>query len=124
MFRNGPGGFPKLKGKAAEIKHLTPAILEIWEAAMNHTDSAHIAVHTCLTASVRLDEILDEHTGFTLPESVANEFLSTAFRYVQHNSLLANYMDLPLFNITMKLHYMLHCARTVSYTHLTLPTKA
>ena len=115
MFKNGPGGFPKLKGKAAEIKHLTPAILEIWQDAMNPADSMHIAVHTCLTASVRLDEILDEHTGFILPASVADEFLSNAVRYVQHNSLLANYLGLPLFNITMKLHYMLHGARNAKF---------
>ena len=115
MFKNGPGGYPKLKGKAAEVKHLTPALLEIWAEAMKRDDTVHIAVHTCLKASVRLDQILEEHTDFTLPEEVANEFVHNAFLYVQHNSLLANAHKLPLFNVTVKLHYMLHGARNAKF---------
>ena len=38
MYKTGPGGYPKLKGKAAEIKNLTPALLAVLNQGCNDRD--------------------------------------------------------------------------------------
>ena len=55
-----PGGYPKLKGKASEVKNLTPALLSVWNAGMNEHDEKHVAVRTALETSIRLDQMLED----------------------------------------------------------------
>ena len=60
MYKSGPGGYPKLKGKASEVKNLTPALLSVWNAGMNEHDEKHVAVRTALETSIRLDQMLED----------------------------------------------------------------
>ena len=110
MYKSGPGGYPKLKGKASEVKNLTPALLSVWKRGWNENDQLHVAVTTALETSLRLDQMLEENTGFVLPTEVADEFFATALQHIQAQIFLKNYAGLQLFNITMKCHYFIHCA--------------
>ena len=67
MYKTGPGGYPKLKGKAAEIRNLTPALLHVWNQGCNEHDPSHVAVRTAF-------QILEENVGFMLPAAVADDF--------------------------------------------------
>ena len=111
MFRSGPGGYPRLKGKAAEIKHLAPALLSVWRSGMDVDDDDHQRVRIALETGVRLDTILDEHTGeWRLSPDAAQEFLQTALTHVQMTCSVANLHGMRLFNITLKTHYLIHAA--------------
>ena len=110
MYKTGPGGYPKLKGKAAEIKNLAPALLALWNEGCNDHDASHVAVRTALETSIKLDRMLEDNTGFILPDAVAADFFDTALMHVQTQNYLKNLHNLQLFNITMKCHYFIHCA--------------
>ena len=83
MYKSGPGGYPKLKGKASEVKNLTPALLSVWQAGCNDHDPMHVAVTSALETSLKLDQMLEENTRFTLPTDVADEHFNTALRHIQ-----------------------------------------
>jgi hypothetical protein len=111
MFRPGAGKYPKLKGKAGEIKHFTPVLLRVWEEGMNVTDPMQVSIKVALESSAGMDAILDDHpTDPALPHAKAVEFLRLAVEHVQVVASLANYNDMFVFNITLKCHYMIHAA--------------
>ena len=74
MFSSGPGGYPKLKGKAAEVRDLAPALLSVWREGMSEEDPMHIAILCALEASCRMEEILRRNKGWKLPPDLAGEF--------------------------------------------------
>ena len=57
----GPGGYPKLKAKAAEVKGLNAALLHVWKAGMQHDDPMQVTVRTLLEASVWMDTTISEY---------------------------------------------------------------
>ena len=70
----------------------------------------HVAGRAALGTSAKLDQILEENAGFTLPTAVANALFNTALLHAQTQNLLRNDENLQLFNITMKCNYFIHCA--------------
>ena len=105
---------PLLKGRAAEICALTPALGHAWRQHSDPSDEHHKAIRLLLKLSATLDRILHEHKEVdALPPSEAERFKQSAFNMLllysqvnQHSS--ANGMR--LFNITIKCHYLLHIA--------------
>eukprot|EP00959_Pyramimonas_sp_CCMP1952_P474014 9502732-Pyramimonas_sp.AAC.1 len=53
--------FPKLKGKAAEIKHLLPALAWVWRYWMDEDDASHRHIELGLRMSARIDAILSDN---------------------------------------------------------------
>lgn len=59
MFQVGVSGYPCLNGKAAEIRWLTPARLDVWKRHMDPTDELHTKILVTLESSNTIDRILD-----------------------------------------------------------------
>ena len=110
MFKPAAGGYPMLRGKAGQIKHVTPILLAIWEEGMGpDPDDLELTVSMALKASRDADFILDDHPNVPrLPPDVAEAFFQHTILYCQLNSKLHNWKELRLFNITQKIHIMVH----------------
>jgi len=62
---------PKLKGKAAEVKHLAHPLHDAWKAYSNPHLEIHQKIEMALRLGCHLDDILDEHSDeFVLPGEV------------------------------------------------------
>ena len=109
----------KLKGKAAEVKHLGPALLHAWSSIMDQECMRHKQIRLALRASVGMDAILDAHPqDIKLPPTAAEEFESCGFTFLACLTALGNHyasVGLKLFNITIKAHYLLHGVLNAKY---------
>ena len=48
--------FPKLKGRAAEVKHLTPALLHAWVNMRDPGNPLHTSIELALQMSLKMDK--------------------------------------------------------------------
>ena len=107
-------GYPKLRGKAAEIRHFGPALLALWTACADPASDLHQRIKLMLKLNVRLESILTEHPDeFALPGPAANEFEGVAFAMAQLQTAIAEHFlgqGQQLYDITSKTHMVLHCA--------------
>ena len=111
MFAYSDSGYPKLKGKAGEIRHFGHALHDIWLASMDRDDEFHRNIELGLRASCQMEFLLDKHADeFVFPPDDALLFLEWTCLYCQVQSKMANYRRQQIFNITMKHHYLIHCA--------------
>jgi hypothetical protein len=110
-----------LKGKAAEILSLGPALLECCKEKLNRADPVQGQMIYAMQMSVRMEEILAEHpTAWKLPADAATEFKQCCYDFLAlFNSLATTFQKPPLkmklFNITIKCHYLLHGAINAKY---------
>ena len=104
--------FPKLKGRAAEVKHFGPALMKAFAAMMDRGNVDHQSIHLALQMSVKIDRILDDYPDeFTLPPKAASEFQGAVFVYLNQVTSLANRFNSAgrmVFNITVKTHCLAH----------------
>ena len=104
--------FPKLKGRAAEIKHLIPALLHAWSSFHDALDPAHCAIRLALQMSLKMDRILDEHPDtFVLPPNIARDFCGATYVFLNQFTFLANHYNRDgdmIFNLTVKSHMLAH----------------
>ena len=86
MFHRGKE-FPKLRGKAGEIRHVGAAFLSLWETYCTRQD-IHTKITTLLKIDLKIDRILDEYhpaDGFyALPSSLSELSLSWCTCKVKH----------------------------------------
>ncbi len=69
-----------MKGSAAEVKNLGPALLHVWEEMMDNARPTHRNIKLALRCSTRMDAILHAHVpDVKLPTDVAAEFVELAF---------------------------------------------
>jgi hypothetical protein len=118
MFTNprSPGeAFPRLKGKAAEIRSLGPALLATWGHYMDQGNLQHRQVRTALRCSCTMDEVLDRNPAHA-PALDAGDgaiFADAAWGYLQlFSALSVHYVQTgrKLFNVTIKAHFLGHLA--------------
>ena len=106
--------FPKLKGKAAEVKHLVPALLHAWAFFMDDSSDRHNMILLGLQMSSRIDEILEASKGeFALKGDTLVQYQMAIFIFLNaQNALGTWYPDegLKLFDITYKSHALGHSA--------------
>jgi hypothetical protein len=114
--------YPRLKGKAAELRHFGRPLLAVWNKHMTDMDPKHVAVKKALERSVRAEDILDEsslHVG-AMPHDAAQELCSTTaeflliFSYLNREYLSAE-TPVLLFSITVKAHMLMHLALQCSH---------
>ena len=107
-------GFPKLKGRAAEIKHFIPALSYAWGKIMTSGNNLHEMISIALRANHEMDKILDDHpTHFVLPTDVADNFVTHAMLFLNQYTTLAeeyNKDGAMVFNLTVKAHLVCHIA--------------
>ena len=66
-------GFPKLRGKAAEIKAFGPALLHLWKTHMNSELGVHRSIKIMLELNVEMERIMSDNKEFVaLPEAQAS----------------------------------------------------
>ena len=106
--------FPQLKGRAAEVKALGPALLHVWGELMDQSNVQHKQIRLGLKCSVRMDNIISEHpTDICLPPEAADDFERAAWGFLGCLTALAkhyNALGLKVFDVTVKAHYLAHCA--------------
>ena len=115
MFHNPEkpnDNFPKLKGRAAEVKTMTTALCEIWNFYADMNDMVHKQIGLALRKSARLDAIMTENTQeYKLSPGAAAEWQKCVFVYLACQSAAAKHFgglgDL-LFDVTPKSHGLCH----------------
>ena len=111
--------FPKLKGKAYEVKVLMPALVWLWDQYRVEGDAQHDEVALLLQCSVHMDTLLDTNElEDVLPPIDAHQFMHAGFSLnACMNSLMTYFgaLGLALFNITPKNHYLAHIALSAKY---------
>ena len=127
MFRNAKNC--KLKGKAAEIKHLIPALYDVVLKTTvpvgipNYAAicALHKGIRIALKLNVDLENIIDEHRGNKLPPDAAAALLAQCHRFLTVYVQLgrdAIACELDLFSETIKCHYLLHAAMQARWIHV------
>ena len=113
-------GFPKLRGKAAEIKGFGPSLLALWESKMRPLD-VHNQIRSMLQANVRAESILDAHAkAYCLPPAAAVKFEDAVSLMFQLQNQLAEHFlqdedNVKVFNRTSKINFCCHSARLAKY---------
>ena len=106
--------FPRLNGKAGEIKNFGGALQHVFESNMVPHTSHHRQILLLLKMGNRLEKILEEQrTAFKFEPVVADEFEHCAWTYAQLTTALANYYigkGIFYFDTTVKMHYVIHAA--------------
>ena len=112
--RRPRAAFPRLKGKAAELKSFGHPLLDVWQEHMSDECLQHKQVHLLLKSSVKLEDMLHEHKALVrFPEEIADHFLEVACRLLMLATALARHYNThgkKLWNITIKCHYLYHAA--------------
>jgi hypothetical protein len=112
--------FPKLKGKAYEVKLALEAVQEACKEFMTATNVTHAMIMEALGLSIKMGEILSINASdFCWPESVSDDYIDKAFSFlVLFSALSSHFKDLKdkhgfpskLFNVTIKCHMLAHSA--------------
>jgi hypothetical protein len=112
--RNPKFKFPKLKGRAIEVKHLGHPLMHVFQQKMDSESPVHKQLLLALKASCAMEEVLDAHpTEFKLPTLAADKFESAAMTFLLCINAVSHHFHtsgMKLFNITIKFHYLCHAA--------------
>ena len=111
--------YPKLKGKAAEVKSLSAVLRKVWAANMNPESPEHKLVLALLDNQLALQRIIDEHAGeLFLASGKADELLTRIKEFLLIYTKLGHYAgergDL-LWNMTPKFHWLYHLGQRARY---------
>lgn len=117
-------GFPKLKGKAADIYGLAGAMWHLWQDKMNPANVQHRQIQLLLKYNYQIDQILQEfhpRYGFlAIPLQEAQSLFELGLTMAQIHAQLMNYyegVDSKLFNMTAKSHFVLHSLYYARWVH-------
>ena len=106
------GEFPRLKGKAAELRHFGKPLLHAFDQLMDRGDRVHRQIRLGLVYSINIETILDDHADdFRLPPDAATQLNTQIMNLLTiQNALARHFQDagILLFHTTIKSHYLLH----------------
>jgi len=124
MFANSDSR--KLRGRASEIRHLAKALLSVFRDEMTKRPypAEHVDFQRLIRASLRLnahiDELLDQNPGWAVKGEPYEKLKRTAHDFATTYSALsvkAAELELDVFSVTIKLHYLLHICRFADRLH-------
>ena len=117
MIQRKDPQYPKLRGKAAEVKWLAAPLLYIWEKYFNKNLQSHRQVHAYLQLNLELERTLQEYREhMAFPQEVADRFEHTCSAMLLVASGLAEFfLEEKLFNLTQKAHFMQHISMLARY---------
>ena len=108
FIRNGK--FPKLRGKASEIRHFGKALLALWNRYANSALILHRRIALMLKHNVHLETMITNHKeDFAFPAGPAQEFEETATGMLLLLTQIADHFveeGLKVFDITSKSHFL------------------
>jgi hypothetical protein len=112
---------PKLKGRAAEIRHFGPCLLQVFEQQMDADNPTHRTVRLGLKHSIRMEDIMNDHPGvLKLPDEDGVAFRKAGYNYLACLKKLERHFsgqDRKLFNVTIKAHYIAHGCDQALWIH-------
>ena len=83
--------YPKLKGKAAEMRSLGPALHHVWCNKMDGSILIHRQVELALRCCADIDTILDNNRDVVkLPPGAATKFQDNVFNFLSLLSVMLN----------------------------------
>lgn len=119
MFSKDDKGFPCLRGRAGEIRHLAPALRHAFVQFQQRGNRQHEVVVLMLDLAILIGRILDDHAdAYTLPAKASKDLHKCLFAWAQLNTELGTFFHprgALLFNHTIKTHYMLHIGLQAAY---------
>jgi len=111
--------YPKMRGKACEIKLLGEALLQVWLHYDDAASDIHGQIRLLLQYSVGLDAILHDNREVScLPPAIFRQFMDTCERFlVLYSAVNRHFVDSGylLFNVTPKLHLLWHAAHACQH---------
>ena len=111
--------YPKLKGKAAEMRSLGPALHHVWCNKMDGSILIHRQVELALRCCADIDTILDDNRDVVkLPPGAATKFQDNVFNFLSLLNAVATHFTIKqvrLFNLTIKCHYLAHIGFHAEY---------
>ena len=108
-------GFPKIKGKAGQIKALVPTLAIVWQRLSSQENVQHRRIGLVFKLDREIEKILNDYQPidgyYAVPQAEANELRQKFNQKAQLMIMLEDfYRDeaRPLFNVVSKLHYASH----------------
>ena len=120
MFSRAATSQPKLRGRAGEIRRLAKALTACFKHYMDPEDELHKNVRSCLNTNCKLDDILDDNPGWRLVGEPYEQFVRNAHGFCclyETCATLAAGKTWEMFDVTIKLHYLLHIAKHSKFMH-------
>ena len=119
MYVGKADNFPRLKGRAAEVRNFAQPLLTVFESHMDPNNREHRLVALGLRSSIEAENILDEHkTAYRLPDEAHIRFRDAVLNVLACQTALGNYFhtrNILLFHTTIKSHFFAHVALMSSY---------
>lgn len=117
-------GFPKIKGKAGQIKSLVPTMAHIWRRLSSQDNAHHRRISLVFKLDGEIEKILTdfrpEDGYYAVPEAQARTIREKHNQMCQLMVMLEDfYKDeaKPLFNVVSKLHYACHLIDNANTLH-------
>ena len=117
-------GYPKLRGRAADIAGLHAAMLQLWTGKMDATDVQHRQIRLLLDLNHQIVDLLETYSptyGYmALPAGICDSVFQKGLQMAQlHNQLLEHYeaAGIQIFNMTSKTHFALHALQFSKFIH-------
>ena len=107
--------FPKLKGRAVEVKNLGPPLLKAWIDYMDHGSTVHRQVRLLLQCNVRMEEILSDNKDRNkLPVAEHTKLMKECESFLVLSTAVAHHYNgigIKAFNIVPKHHLLWHACQ-------------
>ena len=117
-------GYPKLKGRASDIRGLDLSLWKCWKHFMNVESLQHQSIEMFLRLNVEVGTLLNEHGPrqghFGMPSPFAEQTVEKGCQMAQLHVMLMEHFaasELQLFNCTSKLHFVLHTLKLAKHCH-------
>ena len=110
MFMRKAPQYPKLRGKAAEIKYFAGAMLHVWTKYASSKLHIHKTITTYLKLNLEVEELLILHRDkVCFPEKDAEQFQNLVTSMLLAMTQIADhFIEQKMFNITQKAHFLQH----------------
>jgi hypothetical protein len=113
--------YPKMRGRACEIKMLGSALLDVWSHYCDAGSVVQSQIKLLLTYSVSMEKVLSDTAGSNyLEPAVFAPFMECCERFlVVYSSVHQNFESVGMrqFNITPKLHLLWHACWGAQWLH-------
>lgn len=113
--------FPKLKGRASEIRSLAAPLLLTWTEFMDPASLQHKQIRLLLQCSLRMEEILSETKHLNRITGAAHtELVQQCDHFLLCSTAVARHFNaegIKVFNIVPKHHLLWHCCNQAQFLH-------
>ena len=111
--------FPKLKGRAAEIKCLVHPLLLTWCEFMDSTSVVHKQIRLLLQCSARMEDLVyDRKKEYKFAPDAHADLMRNCENFLVLSSAVSNHFSgegIKVFNIVPKHHFLWHCCFLAKY---------